>query len=118
MNGVARVLPLALCLGCLGEASIVPEDPNDGPEAVPGPTAQWIGETARFTWKWGDDVDAFNVIAARDGAREAQRELGGTAREVDIAARGARVVTVDLQACNKGIFASSCTPWARGSSSR
>jgi hypothetical protein len=96
---------MTLCVACTIDA----QAPSD---AAPTAVARWNGDEVEFTWTWDAEVDAFNVFVTRNGGRGAQVELPGQTRSFGANAAGSKTVELSLQACNKGLFKSTCTPWA------
>lgn len=116
--GLLVLLPTG---GCVGDRSIAPDEPSDEVAQGSSPLAlrfAWDGDVVRFDWDWHGDVDAFNAIVTRDGVRDAQIELAPEVRTTAADARGAKLVELGVQACNKGILTSNCTKWSHVSASR
>ena len=109
MLGAAIVVASPAWAACLDSASV----PGAGVATAPVPTSRWTEpDRVELAWHWEADVDAFNVIVTRDGARDPQIELPEERRSLVVEARGATRVGFSVQACNKGIVKSACTDWS------
>ncbi len=92
------------CVACAFDSRVASDEP-------PKVDARWQGEEVHFSWTWPGEVDAFNAVVTTNGIRGLQTELPGTARSVRADGRGSTLVSLALQACDKGLVKSSCTAW-------
>jgi hypothetical protein len=106
----------AACSACLGEIDAPHDDASSEPKLEI--TSRWDGEGVLFVWELEGSFDAFNAIVSRDDLRAAQIELDGAARDLFVDAHGTAVVSIQLQACNKGLLRSTCTAWTSAEARR